>query len=516
MLPTRAFCCHGLLVLALFLSLLALGPRLCPAGSGQLEIKVTDRETGKPIPCRMHLKNLAGRPKFPSKGCFWDDHFIVPGKISLKLPTGAYTFEMERGPEYTVRSGQFVINNYADDAKDVDMHRFVDMSADGWWSGDLDVHRAPRDIETLMAAEDLHVASLVTWWNGHSEWAKLGRPQETLLRTDHDRYCQVMGGEQDRPGGRLLYLNLPAPLDLGDADAEFPPTARYLQQVRKYPGAWVDLSKPYWWDLPMLVALGQVDSIQVAHSNFCRKRVINEETGGKPRDAQLYAGKVTGNALWSQYVYFQLLNCGLRIPPSAGSGSGVTPNPVGYNRAYVHVEGDFTYQKWFEGLRAGRVTITNGPLMRPSVQGELPGHVFHGDNGSTLEFEIGLTLSVREPITYMEIIKDGKVEHEIRFAQYAASGKLPKLKFDRSGWFLVRAVTDLPNTYRFAMTGPYYVEIGYGQRISKRSVQFFVDWVMERARQIHLADAGERREVLAVHRQARDFWQSLLMRANAE
>ena len=86
-----------------------------------------------------------------------------------------------------------------------------------------------------MAAEDLHVASLVTWWNGHSEWAKLGRPQETLLRTDHDRYCQVMGGEQDRPGGRLLYLNLPAPLDLGDADAEFPPTARYLQQVRKYP-----------------------------------------------------------------------------------------------------------------------------------------------------------------------------------------------------------------------------------------------------------------------------------------
>ena len=86
-----------------------------------------------------------------------------------------------------------------------------------------------------------------------------------------------------------------------------------------------------------------------------------------------------------------------------------------------------------------------------------------------MDFEIGLTLSTREPITYMEIIKDGKVEHEIRFDQYAKSGKLPKLKFDRSGWFLVRAVTDLPNTYRFAMTAPYYVQVGYRPRISRRA-----------------------------------------------
>ena len=54
------------------------------------------------------------------------------------------------------------------------------------------------------------------------------------------------------------------------------------------------------------------------------------------------------------------------------------------------------------------------------------------------------------------------------------------LHFDRSGWFLVRAVTDLPKTYRFAMTGPYYVEIGPQRRISKSAAQFFVDWVYER------------------------------------
>ena len=34
------------------------------------------------------------------------------------------------------------------------------------------------------------------------------------------------------------------------------------------------------------------------------------------------------------------------------------------------------------------------------------------------------------------------------------------------------------------MTAPYYVEFGYGRRISKRAAQFFLDWVYQRAKQI--------------------------------
>ena len=44
------------------------------------------------------------------------------------------------------------------------------MAADGWWSGDLDVRRPARDIELLMAAEDLHVAEVITWQNDKSQW----------------------------------------------------------------------------------------------------------------------------------------------------------------------------------------------------------------------------------------------------------------------------------------------------------------------------------------------------------
>jgi len=163
-------------------------------------------------------------------------------------------------------------------------------------------------------------------------------------------------------------------------------------------------------------------------------------------------------------------------------------------------------------------------MIRPQVFGPgteqepaLPGHVFHGDQGKIVEVQIALKLATRDPIDYMEVIQDGKTVHEVRLDQYAkAGGKLPPLKFDRSGWFLVRAVTSNPKTYRFASTGPYYVEVGYDRRVSKKAAQFFFDWVYERARRIKLDDPNEREEVLQYHRAARDFWQKKLAEANAE
>ncbi len=107
------------------------------AGRGQLEITVVDRQTGKPIACRMHLKNASGKPRKAKRAPFWHDHFVFPGKISLDLPTGNYTFDLERGPEYVTRSGHFRIDPFADDTKQIDLARFVDMAADGWYSGDL-------------------------------------------------------------------------------------------------------------------------------------------------------------------------------------------------------------------------------------------------------------------------------------------------------------------------------------------------------------------------------------------
>ncbi len=483
-------------------------------GNGQLVLTVVDKDTHQPIPCRMHLKTANGKPRKADKMPFWHDHFVFPGQITLRLPTGDYSFDLERGPEYVTCSGHFTIDNFADDSKQIELRRCVDMAKQGWWSGDLEVHRPATDMELLMQADDVHIVPLLTWWN--DEMRSKGKvDKEPLVQFDRNRYYQRTSGGHARAGGTLLYFNLPEPLLLIGASPEYPAPAKFIQQARQHEGVWIDLSKPYWWDLPTLVANGQIDSIQIAHSNLGRGKAISDEAGGKPHDKVLFPG-AWGNALWSQQIYFHLLNCGLRIPPTAGSGSGVAPNPVGYNRVYVHVDGELTYEKWWENLRAGQVTITNGPLLQPRVHGELPGHTFRGEKGETLEMEIGLTLSTREPISYLELIQNGKVVHSIRFADYAKSGRLPKLSFNQSGWFLVRAVTDLQSTYRFAMTGPYFVEFDYKPRISKQSAQFFLDWVYERARQIKLDNADQRHEVLEPHRKARDFWQDLLSRANAE
>jgi hypothetical protein len=508
-------------VMTITAAVVAVGVMLCCFGQtalgarqGQLVVTVVDSVTGKPVPCRMHLMNSAGRPRKQRKLPFWHDHFAMPGEITLRLPLGNYTFEIERGPEYVTRSGHFRIEAHADDTKTVDLKRFVDMSKFGWWSGDLDVRRPVSDIELLMKADDLHVAQVITWQGTTNQWKSKPAPENPVVNFDGNRYYHLLAGGYRAAGTELLMLNLSEPFSTV-VKGEYPPSIHYATEARRQPGAWIDVSKPFWWDLPMLVANRQVDSVQIANSHVCRKSVIGNEADGKPRDKLLYPDP-SGNARWSQQIYFHLLNCGLRIPPSAGSGSGVSPNPVGYNRMYVHVDGQFSYERWFESFKAGRVTVTNGPLLRPKVEGQLPGHVFTADKGEELDFEIGLTLSTRQPISYLELVQDGKVKHSISFDQYAKSGRLPKLHFDRSGWFLVRAVTDLDKTYRFAMTGPYYVEIGYEKRISKNSAQFFYDWVYERARQIQITDKQQRLEVLGYHRTARDFWKALVAKANAE
>lgn len=485
--------------------------------AGELEIKAVDRDSGQPLAVRLHLKDERGRPVEAGKAPFWKDHFVFDGEITLKLRPGRYTFEMERGPEYRVRSGHFSIDRTSKDVKVVDLPRFVNMAEEGWWSGDLHIHRAPEEIELLMKADDLHIAPVITWWNEKNLWTSRKPPENPLATFDQDRFYHLMAGEDERGGGALLYFNLDEPLAIAEARQEYPSPIHYLRQARDQ-GArvHVDMEKPFWWDLPLWVASGMCHSVGVCHNHLWRDGVLDNEAWGKPRDKLLYPG-VPGNARWSQTIYFHLLNCGLRLPPSAGSASGVMANPVGYNRVYVHCGEELTWDRWWSNLRAGRVTVTNGPLLRPLVNGQLPGHVFTVEAGQTLELETALNLSTRDKIEYLEIVQNGKVVESVRLDEYVkAGGRLPKVKFDTSGWMLIRAVANHPKTYRFAMTGPYYVEVGYQPRVSRQSAQFFLDWAKERASQIRLDNPEQQQEVLRYHHAAIEYWTKRLGMANAE
>lgn len=496
------------------------GPPIAAAASpSQVAIRVTDHDSGQLLPARMHLKDSKGKPVEPPQVPFWKDHFVFGGEITLKLAPGKYTYELEHGPEYKLRTGGFTLERNADGKIDLDLERFVDMQREGWWSGDLHVHRPLADIPLLMQAEDLHVAPVITWWNDRNEWAEKQPPAPLLTQVDGQRFIHALAGEDERQGGALLYFQLERPLPLPGSQRDFPEhpsPVEFLKLAHQQAGVHIDIEKPFWWDMPVWVASGKTHTLGICHNHMCRDTVLATEAWGRPRDKTLYPDP-HGNGRWTQDIYYHLLNCGLRIPPSAGSASGVLPNPVGYNRVYVHCGEEFSWEKWWEGLRAGRVVVTNGPLLRPRVNGQLPGHVFTAQDGGTVTLQIKLDLALRDQVEYLEIIQNGKSVHEVRLRDFAnMQGKLPPVQFESSGWFLIRAVTNNTTTFRFGSTGPYYVEIGGTPRISRQSAQFFVDWVEERARQIRLADDTQQRDVMQYHAAARDFWKKILDSANVE
>jgi hypothetical protein len=338
-----------------------------------------------------------------------------------------------------------------------------------------------------------------------------------MTRFDGDRFFHVMAGEDEREGGALLYFGLDQPLAIAGSGREYPSPMKFVLDAHQHPGAWIDIEKPFWWDVPVWLASGEIDSIGLANNHMCRSSMMENEAWGKPRDA----GRLPpprGNGFWSQEIYYHILNCGLRVPPSAGSASGVLPNPVGYDRVYVHVDGEMSYEKWWQGLKAARSFVTNGPLLLVRANEQLPGHVFTAPEGGKVVVRLDARLISLDRVPALELIKNGRVEQRVSPAPLSA-GKLATITFDRSGWFLVRAVADVPHTFRFASTAPFYVEIGDAKRlVSRSSVKFFQDWLDERAARVpqKLNAPAQLEEVLQFHRQAKEFWKGLLAKVNAE
>lgn len=449
---------------ALYMALPTCAPG-APRADGQLEIEVFDEKTGDALPVRMHLRNTRKRPvkiNMP-KAAEFGDHFYIDGKLLLPLRRGQYLFDIEATPEYLTQSGYFEIERRADDSKEIEMTRFADLAKEGWFGGDVDFARLERDVPLILRAEGLQ----------DIETNKFA----TLLSNDITKF-QI-------------------PED--DSKVTIAPT-------------------PFAWNLPVWLASGKLDAIQLIHRHSLREGVVDHEDDGYPRDKSLYPG-YSGNGRWSATVYYHVLNCGLRITPLAGSGSGANNNPVGQNRVYVHCDDEFSAERWWEGVRDGQVFVTNGPLLRPVVQGHSPGYVFHLDGSDTLKLEIGLNLATRVTVEYLEIIKNGEVFADVRLSEWKATkGRLPPIEFERSGWFLVRAVTNNAKTYQFASSGPYYVQ-GRDVRISERSVQFFLDWIAAaetHIRQLPDLDQPTREAMLAAQASAREYFQGLLASANAE
>ncbi len=333
-------------------------------------------------------------------------------------------------------------------------------------------------------------------------------PAETVRRTSEGRFYDVLAGEDERGGGALLYFRLKRPLPITDLEREYPASLKFLEAAQERPDAWVDIEKPFWKDVPLWLASGLADSIGIAHNHMWRVGVLDNEAWGRARDLATYPGP-HGNALWTQDIYYHALNCGVQLPPTAGSASGVLPNPVGYNRCYVHVEEPLTYDRWWDALREGKVFVTNGPLLLATVDQQLPGARFKAA-GQQARYTIAGRVDSRDPLDRIEVIHNGRVVATIAANESCGVNFEETVTVETGGWLVVRAITTQSETFRFASTGPFWIEMASRDEAAEQdSRKFFLNWARQRRAELAESLRGsERDEVLAAHDAAIAFWNS--------
>ena len=50
--------------------------------AGAVEVAITDKGTGQPVPCRLHIMYAAGKAQRAARLPFRHDHFVCPGSSS--------------------------------------------------------------------------------------------------------------------------------------------------------------------------------------------------------------------------------------------------------------------------------------------------------------------------------------------------------------------------------------------------------------------------------------------------
>ncbi|MGH9403152.1 MAG: hypothetical protein ACRD2P_13690 [Terriglobia bacterium] len=133
--------------------------------SATLSIKILD-EAGKPTPARVYLRDSSGHVHFAPQTIQYnktrdrisEQHFVPPhGTFSMDLPFGSYSLEIERGKEYLPIAESIQVPKSGHVQKTIRLKRWVWMVRRNWYSSDMHVHAALRDLAPLMEAEDLRV-----------------------------------------------------------------------------------------------------------------------------------------------------------------------------------------------------------------------------------------------------------------------------------------------------------------------------------------------------------------------
>ena len=444
----------------------------------RLTVKIINAATGKPCAARVEMRGADGRYAIADDrpvvlaGSGGSKKFgYVDGSVRAVFPPGKVRLKVSKGFEYL--PAEMEVDVTSNNVVTVSLKRWVDMPARGWWSGDTHVHWVKNnwyengDTEWLnlhSRAEDLWVNNnliLKHWW----KHIKTGKQPRGLV-ANRPNWAPVGPVRKYSTGGRIVWTSEEYRNDEIFGHMVFLRISKLIEPVSTGfmggPDAvhWPPNSHTY--DL----VHGAGGIVIPAHD------VINEVP------IQAILGKMDAQDAYRTDRYYDLLNCGFRVPLSCGSD--YPANIMGFARVYVHCGAKLEYGKWVDNLAAGRTFVSSGAMVFLEADGKAVGDTIKLKPGETREIAVKASALCKNPLARLEIVYNGKPVQRIKAG---ADGKEitfeGKITVDGPGWIAARTFAPGRTTWwgqpDVAHTSPIYVTRGDERLVNPKSVKNLIN-----------------------------------------
>lgn len=467
---------------------------------GMLTVHVVD-ESGQPLPARVHLRDADGRYLFVPgqstrqkavyKGTqpVCGDWFYTDGSFRIDVSAGEAQIDISHGPAYATAHEIIPIMATQETERTYTLRRLIDPQAMGWYSADEHLHQMPD--AALMLAEDLNLAAVPICGGVDLSY----RPRQKLTQlpdANHLLVTELPAVEWD-----CFLWDLPRPLEMRLGEGSWP-AEDFATSDR--PGGSADLrtlfvvrtpflieqmhaagattiaymhDPPRLWYYPLYVANGRIDVYGVLENSYCS--IANRGT-----EADFWQSLDREGTSGNFGVWYRFLNCGYRLPASAGTdnvgmGVGVWK---GYNRVYAKLDGPLTVESWLNALKQGRSFVTNRPLLFVTVDGQEPGSELQVKSGTPLRVDIHAVSAT--PISRIDIMHQGRVLKQIDVDPATDIRRHEMITAPGGGWLAVRCLgrgenPNLSPAFAFAHTSPFYVLVDGRPIRSPEDARYFHD-----------------------------------------
>lgn len=322
----------------------------------------------------------------------------VDGTCFLNSGSDSIRVEVVKGFNYSIHDEIYSIRNR--EPIEIKLKRaFESLPDQNWYSGDVHVHHINKESALLeMKAEDVNVCNLLIsdFTLDHEHFRGTTEPESDPLHL-------LFYGQEYREDrlGHIDLLNLTQNLiepSVKKREHQYPLNIDAMDETH-HQGGHVSLAHFAAWpglEGPLGVVLQKVDAVEL----LCTIDPFHE-----PIFASDIVPEVRMNS--GLKLWYRLLNCGFKIPITAGTdkmGNFVT---VGANRTYAFVDEDFNYPNWVAALNKGRTFVSNSPFLAFTVDGMGPGETLKGKPGK--KYKIKAEVWSQMPVDRLEIVVNGEL-----------------------------------------------------------------------------------------------------------